>query len=161
MFYMVLCFTPTTVIGAISGTAQAALTYATLLIPVNQLVAGVRCVLWIEEAATFAAAHDPTAAAPTVRDFFVLTFAMPGDAGAAAHLYAGAAARGDGLGRRMGRVSAARGEWCRHTECSASQRPTTAKSSGLGAPCVAGNHLKPKALAFLPVQGMLLIFACA
>ena len=45
MFYMVLCFMPTIVINALQGSAKAILTYATLLIPVNQLIAGVRRVL--------------------------------------------------------------------------------------------------------------------
>ena len=48
MFYMVLCFMPTIVINAVQGSAKAILTYVTLLVPVNQLIAGVRCVLWVQ-----------------------------------------------------------------------------------------------------------------
>ena len=81
MFYMVLCFMPTIVINALQGSAKAILTYATLIIPVNQLIASVRCVLWVQEAAAIAAQYtppgEPPPPGPSVSDFFVLTFDMP------------------------------------------------------------------------------------
>ena len=77
MLYLLLSVGPNLVVGLVASPAvKAAVTYASLVVPVNQFVSGVSCCLWIQAVATL---EDR---APAVGDFFVFSFRAPGGAAA-------------------------------------------------------------------------------
>lgn len=75
MVYLLISVGPNLVIQLVKANGlKAALTYATLLIPVNQFISGISCCLWIQAVATL---EEGT---PTVGDFLVFAFRAPGAA---------------------------------------------------------------------------------